>query len=961
MNVRISSARGTRFLRIFRSVAVLAFISAGRLSEVSGASPKTLPIALNLFGDDMVVRVHPEDQAARLRMFFPDSVPSGDPAYGQVLLFQDGRQFRGRLVSMRDGEIFWKRPDAPEVLRFSQRGVRSIVLSSQTGDKDAVGPAYRDDSAWMPVFPTVKLGGADWLFGDSIQTDGPNVRLYLEAGVAILIPRNQIEWIAYGSRPAPAYGYYGNPIDLTGWNGLSESAAPLVDADGTMTMSDGWLSRAIATPARFQISFQAPATSSGQELWLQPFQNGPNSFSKGTAKISFEAANIGHVLYVNKYDEKKTPIPFEANEGDFVEYRVLYDAIKEHFYVIRNGVMLIDYPFREPIPDAETNTMPLIPRISSVVFGAPNAMAKTAKITKLKVEPWDGMLPVDGAQTLASEMSDEITGGKGGPVRGIVESINDGEIFFSGVPRRMMNGELIRFPNNPAPMGNPQYRLVLGGQGEVSAADLRIEGEEIICRTSYAAEARFPIAAIHTVIFPVSPPVTVPEEVLVFRNGDELAGALQKAATEGDIEWKMEGGQKAVFRRERIAGVRFAQRHQSSSKLAALELRNGDRLFGEAVGMDLQRIVFRTSAFSPFQIDRKDMWRYYPDGGGTLFDSTREVQPVVMSRAGGTVKMNASPSEKSRGWIILDGHFTTRGGASPRGGTQSSSYLTAPLKRAEDRFELSFLATRPGGGMPSLQMSLRGKSPNLVVGRQNQPFADISIAGVRVSVLSMPPKGERQPKFKQFDLSSKIPRQTSRVAIRLFVDSGRGTLDIYLNGLRCGDAGRTPEAPIAGIGDFLQITPDAGSEIISDLRITPWDGELPADGSEEQRLILRNGDISVGGLGELQNGQISTESDIGPLTIPLERIETIDFGGWPDPPKCAARARLADGSVISFASYEWDGSRLAGKSAMFGSLEIAEGLLQEIIFDPLPMRFPQRLPPNIEPSRTKNEAEGVVK
>ena len=79
------------------------------------------PGGLNLFGDGTV---------AKLSANVAPSLPTTDTRKGlnQFVIFQDGRQLRGGLVSLGKEELVWRRPDVSEPLHFPRADVRCIVL-----------------------------------------------------------------------------------------------------------------------------------------------------------------------------------------------------------------------------------------------------------------------------------------------------------------------------------------------------------------------------------------------------------------------------------------------------------------------------------------------------------------------------------------------------------------------------------------------------------------------------------------------------------------------------------------------------------------------------------------------------------------------------------------------------------------------------------------------------------------
>jgi hypothetical protein len=92
---------------------------------------------------------------------------------------------------------------------------------------------------------------------------------------------------------------------------------------------------------------------------------------------------------------------------------------------------------------------------------------------------------------------------------------------------------------------------------------------------------------------------------------------------------------------------------------------------------------------------------------------------------------------------------------------------------------------------------------------------------------------------------------------------------------------------------------------------------------------------------KMQDGKYVVESEAGPLDLPLEKVQAVEFGGVMAPEQAAGRIRLADGDAVNVDSFRWDGKELAAHSAILGDLHLAAGVVSELIFDPTPVRPPR--------------------
>ncbi len=120
---------------------------------------------------------------------------------------------------MGKDEIVWRRPDASAPIRFARSEVRRIVVAASKPLPDAA-PVVKPASPNPPPGPlraTVKLAGADWLYGDLTSADGQSFTLKTDGKLDFTIPRAAIEWVYFDSHPAATLAFAGEIDDLNPW------------------------------------------------------------------------------------------------------------------------------------------------------------------------------------------------------------------------------------------------------------------------------------------------------------------------------------------------------------------------------------------------------------------------------------------------------------------------------------------------------------------------------------------------------------------------------------------------------------------------------------------------------------------------------------------------------------------------------------------------------------------------
>ena len=786
---------------------------------------------------------------------------------------------------------------------------------------------------------TLKLPGGDWLFGGVTSADGETFALKLADGTVLAIPRGPVEWLRFGAQPAPAFGFAGGALDLESWP-VRTAGTRMEVADGTLTLRGGWLlGRALTPPKRFEVAFEVPEESeAGLRLWIQPFGPQPNSYGTGTVELVFGKKEISHCIYIRKFERKKTPLPKEAAGAKGpAGYRVLYDGIGKHLAVLRNGALLGDWKFEEDDgKDAINEDRDFT--INGLCFDAEDHGSRPGlKFNRLRVQPWDGALPVAGAE---EPDGDRLSAGHGPPVSGRLESIAEKELLFSGEVKPRTEGTFIQLHKSAPSLAEADAMLVFGQQGEVSVAGLEIRDGRARGRTGFAAALDFPAAALQTVAFLARPPgAEIPADALVFKNGDELRGTLLATAAGGAVRWKMAGGQELEFQSARLAGVRFAAGGEARQheEPAMVELRNGDRLRGKFVGLDDRQLQFQHAQLGTLAIARECLWSLYPNPHFAVIDGGRDA-------AEWQVRLGKKEDDDGRAagataWTVLDGSYILRGQRSSSGGQEPAS-LVVPMKEIPERFELRAEVTDVNETLPNFGIMLGvtyGKGEVNATVNANFNYFDLYI-------YINNPKARGRQNSKNISLREKIPDASSRLALRVFVDRKVGTADFYLNGALVARTGQQAQERLPGLGEVVSITANQqeSAMIFSNLWVGPWNGELPRPGAGVPAVTaLANGDVAPSAPAKVQDGKFVVESEAGSLELPLEKVQSVEFGGAMAPEQAAARVRLVDGCTVHVDGFSWDGKNLAAHSATLGDLRLAAGAVSELIFDPAPVRAPR--------------------
>lgn len=147
----------------------------------------------------------------------------------------------------------------------------------------------------------------------------------------------------------------------------------------------------------------------------------------------------------------------------------------------------------------------------------------------------------------------------------------------------------------------------------------------------------------------------------------------------------------------------------------------------------------------------------------------------------------------------------------------------------------------------------------------------------------------------------------------------------------------------AGKGRGLAFSTAAQSQMrITHLRISEWDGQLPAKLGEstgearEDSLRLMNRDTISGGVTAIRAGKVTVKAAFGEVQIPLDRIGRIEFAT--SKPAAANGSGLTIGSLsgrnrLTFQLQSWRGGEAQIVSPLFGSARVSTAAFTMLEFD----------------------------
>jgi hypothetical protein len=586
------------------------------------------------------------------------------------------------------------------------------------------------------------------------------------------------------------------------------------------------------------------------------------------------------------------------------------------------------------------------PRINgiSLTGGPANGDQPPLKIHRFQVNPWDGALPQEGE---ISTTEDQLSSVALGSMTGKLESITEKDVNFSQKSDPKLPGMLIRLPRESSPPLDTVAQVGLGAAGELSVASLDIREGTAHLHTAFADDLQLPATVLNAISFPsLEPRSPTKGDSLVFKNGDELPGALISAAHDAPLRWKMAGGQEVAIESKNVAGVHLAAPAPSktAAESACVELRNGDRLRGGVVSFDEHQLRFKEPLLGSLSVDRSRIWKLFPQAGAGIRDGADDPAGWMSAELKAGPFLYLSPralrtkSEPKLAWLYFDGSYLPRP-APRKNGEMEVMFLSSPTPRQRaGLFEVRAEITEAGDNLPNAMISIAGKQNE----NGSSPVISINFSGMEMYVNVL--NGIRGQIARQVALGEKIGKLSTRLSFRVFVNSVLGTADIMMEGILVARIGQQADERAPGIDQSVQFggfSYDGQPMLFSNLWIGPWDGELPrAETAGHASTALANGDVTASVPSALKDGKYLLETEVGPLRLPAASVSAIAFGGEFAQMPSAARLRLVDGSVVHMTSFECQDRTVSSHSDLFGDIHLPLESIAEIVFDPEPLRTP---------------------
>lgn len=893
-----------------------------------------------------------------------------DPAGSHLIEFFDGRRLHGTLesVDLSRGELTWRRTDAStpltihttQVSRLSfvplppAQNSANVSIPGIPGLEPVPAPTAKNDK----VHATVKFVGGDWLVAEVSSILDNKIRLQLGDGSPLTVDRAQADWIYFSKSAAPEC--YDGPASFAGWvsgggwtyrDGALRASTPSQIARNFASLPDQVVYDFEVDQGNLMTAFNLTLHGrvgqgwSGEPGMIQCMLRASTLtlYSNAGGRFKNEQVDLTKVFGASLDGRRKT------GKNNPVRFRVFEDFTGGRLAIFINDQKAGEWNVDKGESGKNRGGFSFQPTIWN--------SSSEQSLAKIRVEPWDGRLPVEGAK--GEEEGDRLALTDGTTMNGKLIDLASGTV-------RMRTGNAtgetslsqikmlhLAHRDNPAgatPEAIARVRLIQGG--EFDAASVNWRDGKLQIRARFGSEFPIPVGALAELSFLQTPPaLATAEDLLVFQNGDRLKGKLEIAEEDQKVRWRTDESAKPVeFDLAHVAGVRGGwsdDAHKGRIDSVA-RFRNGDWLAGRFLTLDKDQLVLDTPEAGQLTISRALVRTLYFSKDGTLpisdgaADDRDWLRGLDLTNIPATSTNRKPPANTANLWKSFDGTFSLlsadgiEGMASRAGGI----HIGRQLPTLPPLVEVSFDVTGQRGQILfSAQLFTEAGNPGY--------FMQLHSQGLYIYDLNPGTRGRGGIIPQQVQFEGKLKPDARQRHVQLFANRDTGQLTILVDGVEVTHFGGKSGSPPRQLGRGLMISPQLNLPCtFSNIWIGPWNGRIPgktpAADSSQDTAILNNGDEAPGTVEVATPSVMKLTSDVGPLELPLDRVTMIDFGGAPVERTLGARLHLAGSGCLTVGSYHVENDTVTCRSDMVGDLRLPLHAIQELVFSPArPPRDPK--------------------
>ena len=449
-------------------------------------------------------------------------------------------------------------------------------------------------------------------------------------------------------------------------------------------------------------------------------------------------------------------------------------------------------------------------------------------------------------------------------------------------------------------------------------------------------------------------PTAQKPQVIELLNGDALKGTFMGTDSKGGTKWRHPAAKNViVFDAGSVSRILLHPRQAQlpASQNCRVTLRTGEELLGQLVSLNDKTLTLsawysRTSlriprekilSISPGAAEANVIYEGPNNNDGWIGRNQKiglQRVPQRIQIRGGLVPPGLGafgrpmPVAGKAGWQLRKGTFTA---------TQNGSQIGRKVKFA-DQTNIEF------------DLSWNRNLLNLAVHIYSDKMEPIGGTGYVVGLSSrncylirstpQRPGGQGgQNNIGNANLPQQFRVKTkARISIR--ADRKNNTIALLMDNQLIRKW--TDSTGFAGKGEVLMfVSTGTATHKISRIRITRWDGQLPAAGGtqrkpENDQLLSRDSDVS-GKLIGITNGKVQFKSNFLNLNMPLENVVLLRFAGdQKEKTKIGlgdVRVSLVNGGDFVFRLDRWSVDKVTGISPIFGRVDFRPSAFTSVEFN----------------------------
>jgi len=424
--------------------------------------------------------------------------------------------------------------------------------------------------------------------------------------------------------------------------------------------------------------------------------------------------------------------------------------------------------------------------------------------------------------------------------------------------------------------------------------------------------------------------VVMEPNLLTLKNGDVLRGKMVSFDPGSGLGWtRSDSIGTMLFEAAKVQTIELGPVKSvavSGTMPARLRLANGDTLDGNIVALETNALKFDSVCAGPITIPRELLRSISPQSADlkTVFDG-------ITGTNGWTFADVTSAGEDAGYWSYQPGAFVA---------TKSAS-VARDLK-LPDQVTMEFDVSWRGTLNLAIAVYTDSLTPISLRAKEDEPpFAAFYSLQINTHSVNLLYVSQPEPLRNLGQIIAPILGQKNEAHITIHASKERRVLTLLIDGVLVKEwSSGVPAAQGSGVRFVHQ---GQGSIQMSNLRVREWDGRLDevsptAHVGPDEAVITVSGEKLVGKLESYDPAELQLLTGQTPFKVGLKRVQRIEFSPVKVPATAPvsngrlARAKLANGGVITFVLRSWKDGQATVVLPGIGEVLIKTELLQQLEF-----------------------------